>query len=171
MIDTYDDLKILPVKENISLISEVDNLSDHVYVLRCKKNDFCHLLKQCLYNQNHSMNRCKNNEEEYYILNLDNKNVGYFSVRTNLIKKRLFISKLHLNPNVKSKGFKIGRQIINMLIDKCKQSNISKLQFHTSTKNNSVGLYKKWGFKILKNINKYVSPEIREHYYLMNLSI
>ena len=109
MISTCIDLKILPVKRNYSLMQEVNKLANYIYISHYKK---CLnvLLAKYMYNKYQTVeaiNKAINEGEEYYILSLENKNIGYFATKININKKRLFISKLYLDPEVRGQG--LGR--------------------------------------------------------------
>lgn len=112
---------------------------------------------------------------EYYFITSGNgneenerKNIGYFAVNCEMPKEpeRVLVSKVYLHKDMRGRGYagKVIRFIEDLSIDRGKKL----LYLYVFRGNeNSIAVYKKWGFKIVRNAETDIGGGFVLHDYEM----
>ena len=164
-------LNLIPVEKNSSLIKQVNLLARKIYLPYYSKciNPLYALQIYGKYQTSRAIKKAILSGEEYYIVNYEGKNVGYFAIKINEDENSLFISKLYLDSSVRGKGF--GRYIFNHILTLAKEHNFSTLTLNVCQKNPTLKIYEKFGFKVLKSLYIDEGNGIASEDYLMQLEI
>ncbi len=164
-------LNLIPVEKNSNLIKQVNLLARKIYLPYYSKciNPLYALHTYGRHQTSRAIKKAILSGEEYYIVNYEGNNVGYFAIKVTENENSLFISKLYLDSSVRGKGF--GRYTFNYVLTIAKELNLSKIILNVSQKNPTVKIYEKFGFKILKPIYIDEGNGITSEDYLMELEI
>ena len=85
------------------------------------------------------------NNYEYYFIQSNNENVGYFAIQPQ--NEKLFLSKLYIKKTARRKG--IGQKALYFIIQKAKDYHLNSIELTVNkTNTNSINAYQKWGFQI-----------------------
>ncbi|MEL6917861.1 MAG: GNAT family N-acetyltransferase [Bacteroidota bacterium] len=99
--------------------------------------------------QNAIRNQIKNENFNYFLLNFDNKNVGYLGIQK--LDGILTLSKLYILESFR--GLKIGRKALEYVNDFAKSNGVEKIELIVNQQNqNTIDIYLKNGFKIVESI-------------------
>lgn len=91
-------------------------------------------------------NQIDNEGYEYYLLDYENKNVGYIGIKID--KESLFLSKLYVLKDFRKKG--LASSAIKFLKDICKEKELDKIWLTVNKYNlESINAYKRLGFIII----------------------
>ncbi len=99
------------------------------------------------------------NGYEYYVIQDNTENIGYFAYKILYDENELFLNKLYMYTNHRGKG--IGRKVLSHLEQVCNANKVKSITltvFHENT--DSVRAYEKWGFENLGLIKKIFSQDL-----------
>ena len=101
---------------------------------------------------------------QYYLLNFNNISVGYigFYIKESV----LYLSKIYILEI--SRGKKIGKTALQFVQQKAKDSKVNRIELLVNQQNkNTLTIYKKYGFKILKIVSNSFSDGFTVEDYIM----
>jgi diamine N-acetyltransferase len=85
--------------------------------------------------------------DEYFLIRLENRDVGYLAVRATPDRQRLFISKLYLLKSERGRG--LARRAIEWLAaERCEPV----LWLTVNKRNPALGVYQKLGFRVVREV-------------------
>ena len=171
MSELYSELNLLSIKKDKSLIKAVSKLAKEIY-LKHHSTYLNPISVEKMYNTYQTPKAIEyaiDKGEEYYIVKLLSKNIGYFAIKFEEKIKRVFLSKFYLDSKFRSLG--IGRRLLNLVIEATKKSDCSKLELLVNKGNPTLKIYEKFGFEILKDICNDFGYGFIEDDYLMRLKV
>lgn len=90
---------------------------------------------------------------QYFFIDQDDKNIGYFAYKIDQSKDELFLSKIYVYSNQRGKG--VGKEVLNHLEKLSYAAGVSKIVLTVNHKNtDSIKAYEKWGFANLGLIKR-----------------
>ena len=95
------------------------------------------------------LDNISDNFEKFFIAKQDGKLIGTIGLKKE--GERYRIAKMYVDKSQRGKG--IGMQLMDKLLEYCKNNDIKDLFLTTYKQMNSVGFYKKMGFEIIKTKN------------------
>lgn len=169
MLNVNVGIDIIPVKKSMDLIMQISKLAKIIYLnhyIKCI-NKTCAKRMYDTYQTPNAIIKAIDSGENYFIVKIKDKNIGYFAI--NPYEDKLFLSKLYLDPSVRGCG--IGKYILNILINLSQELEIPHIELFVSKTNPTVNIYKKLGFKIIKDVFTDSGQGLIEDDYLMQLDI
>lgn len=153
----------------MDLILQISKLAKIIYLSHYVKciNPICAKRMYDTYQTPNAILNAINDGENYFIVRFKNKNIGYFAI--NPYEDKLFLSKLYLDSSVR--GYGIGKYILNILINLSKELDIPHIELFVSKTNPTVNIYKKFGFRVIKDVFTDCGQGLIEDDYLMQLDI
>ena len=111
----------------------------------------------------------KNENFSYFLLNFENKNVGYLGIQK--LNKKLILSKLYILESFR--GLKIGKTALEYVNVFAANNRIEKIELIVNQQNqNTIDIYLKKGFKIVEAIvNSFLSGYFVEDYKMEKILI
>ena len=109
----------------------------------------------------------ENENFSYYLLNFDNKNVGYLGIQK--LNKKLILSKLYILKSFR--GLKIGKKALEYVHEFAVNNKIKKIELIVNQQNqNTIDIYTKNGFKIVDSlVNSFPNGHSVEDYKMEKL--
>ena len=121
-------------------------------------------------NQNRIWQDIETGGFEYSLIEIDGDPHGYLSLKVDHKAHDLFISKLYLEKSARGKG--VARQVINLLINRCRQDNLARIWLTVNKDNDkSIAAYRKLGFEIEKSIVTDIGQGFVMDDYVMRMTL
>ncbi|WP_437373626.1 GNAT family N-acetyltransferase [Maribacter litoralis] len=119
--------------------------------------------------ENAIRNQIENENFSYFLLNFDNKNVGYLGIQK--MNKKLILSKLYILRSFR--GLKIGKTALEYVNGFATDNGIEKIELIVNQHNqNTIDIYLKHGFKIVESIiNSFPNGHSVEDYKMEKILI
>ena len=119
--------------------------------------------------ENAIRNQIENENFSYFLLNFDNKNVGYLGIQK--LNKILNLSKLYILESFR--GLKIGKTALEYVDGFATDNGFEKIELIVNQQNkNTIDIYQKNGFKIVKSIvNSFPNGHSVEDYKMEKILI
>lgn len=116
------------------------------------------------------MKQIKEQGYTYYLIQPEEKAIGYAGICVKKDKDELFLSKLYLLPSQRGKGY--GKQVMQFLEDMAKKQQVCKISLTVYHKNKTaIQAYKKMGFIHTGSVKRDIGNHIIIHDYTMEKRI
>lgn len=139
------------IKVNSSDIKELAAIADEIWhqhfpsILTNEQIDYMVEMFQ----SEKALNEQIKNGYEYYFMNVDGKNQGYFGIQPQS-DGTLFLSKLYLRASQRKKGF--ARKAFEFMKNLCNQRNYTSIWLTVNKQNSdTIAVYDRFGMKIIRN--------------------
>ena len=165
------DVSVLPVKKDKGLINEVSQLARDIYLTHHSTYLDSKMATKMynIYQSPEAIEYAINKGEEYYLVQMFKASVGYLAVDVQKEKDRVFLSKFYLDSKCRGRG--IGRYLMDSVIQLAKYIGLSTVDLLVYKGNQTFEIYKKFGFKVLKDIYEKLDNGIINDEYLMRLEV